>query len=67
MAYKNYILVCAGTACESNQGTLVEAPLERVKSKALNVMHSWLKLAVLVSAKKGPTAKSFPRIFLCSR
>ncbi len=61
MAYKNYILVCAGTACESNQGiALVEAIERELKEQGVESEAQLVKTGCFGFCEKGPIVKILP-------
>ena len=55
MAYKNYILVCAGTACESNKGiALYEALEKEIQAAGLEteVQRAWGNIVALCERRR---------------
>ncbi|MCF7863999.1 MAG: NADH-quinone oxidoreductase subunit NuoF [Kiritimatiellales bacterium] len=61
MAYKNYILVCAGTACESSKGIALYNELEK-ELKAQGVEHEaqLVKTGCFGFCEQGPIVKILP-------
>jgi NADH:ubiquinone oxidoreductase subunit F (NADH-binding)/(2Fe-2S) ferredoxin/Pyruvate/2-oxoacid:ferredoxin oxidoreductase delta subunit len=61
MAYKNYILVCGGTACESNQGiALVEALQHELEAQGVSAEAQLVKTGCFGLCEKGPIVKILP-------
>jgi NADH:ubiquinone oxidoreductase subunit E len=62
MAYKNYILVCAGTACESNKGkALYEALEKEIKAAGVDTEVQLVKTGCFGFCEQGPIVKSRPQ------
>ncbi|MFA7172727.1 MAG: NADH-quinone oxidoreductase subunit NuoF [Kiritimatiellia bacterium] len=62
MAYKQYILVCGGTACESNKGiALVEALNREVENNGLLQEVQVVRTGCLGFCEKGPIVKILPQ------
>ena len=61
MAYKNYILVCAGTACESSKGKALYAELEKeIKAQKADVEAQLVKTGCFGFCEQGPIVKILP-------
>ncbi|MBC8206384.1 MAG: NADH-quinone oxidoreductase subunit NuoF [Kiritimatiellales bacterium] len=61
MAYKNYILVCAGTACESNKGkALYEALGKEIASAGIDTEVQLVKTGCFGFCGEGPIVKILP-------
>jgi NADH:ubiquinone oxidoreductase subunit F (NADH-binding)/(2Fe-2S) ferredoxin len=61
MAYKNYILVCAGTACESNKGkALYEALEKEIAAAGLESDVQLVKTGCFGFCEQGPIVKILP-------
>jgi len=61
MAYKNYILVCAGTACESNKGkALYEALEKEIASAGIDTEVQLVKTGCFGFCGEGPIVKILP-------
>jgi len=61
MAYKNYILVCAGTACESNQGIALHEALEKeLKAQGVETEAQLVKTGCFGFCEQGPIVKILP-------
>ncbi|MFA5689900.1 MAG: NADH-quinone oxidoreductase subunit NuoF [Kiritimatiellales bacterium] len=61
MAYKNYILVCAGTACESNKGkALYEELAKLLKETGANAEAQLVKTGCFGFCEQGPIVKILP-------
>jgi NADH:ubiquinone oxidoreductase subunit F (NADH-binding)/(2Fe-2S) ferredoxin len=61
MAYKNYILVCAGTACESNKGkALYEALEKEIASAEIDTDVQLVKTGCFGFCGEGPIVKILP-------
>jgi len=61
MAYKNYILVCAGTACESSKGKALYAELEKeIKEQKADVEAQLVKTGCFGFCEQGPIVKILP-------
>jgi NADP-reducing hydrogenase subunit HndC len=61
MAYKQYILVCGGTACESNRGiALVDALKKEVEERGLINDVQIVRTGCLGFCEKGPIVKILP-------
>lgn len=61
MAYKNYILVCAGTACESNKGkALFEALDKEIAAAGLESEVQLVKTGCFGFCEQGPIVKILP-------
>jgi len=61
MAYKNYILVCAGTACESNKGKAVyEAFARELKEQGVEHEAQLVKTGCFGFCEQGPIVKILP-------
>jgi len=61
MAYKNYILVCAGTACESSKGKELYAALEKeIKAQKVDVEAQLVKTGCFGFCEQGPIVKILP-------
>ncbi|MDK2857838.1 MAG: NADP-reducing hydrogenase subunit HndC [Verrucomicrobiota bacterium] len=61
MAYKNYILVCAGTACESNKGkALYEALDKELKATGADAEAQLVKTGCFGFCEQGPIVKILP-------
>ena len=61
MAYKNYILVCAGTACESSKGKeLYEALEKEIKAQKADVEAQLVKTGCFGFCEQGPIVKILP-------
>ncbi|MDD4101491.1 MAG: NADH-quinone oxidoreductase subunit NuoF [Kiritimatiellae bacterium] len=62
MAYKQYILVCGGTACESNQGIALFAALKKaVEENGLVNDVQVVRTGCLGFCEKGPIVKILPQ------
>ncbi len=62
MGYKNYVLVCGGTACESNRGIeLFNALKEEVKKNGLANDVQVVRTGCLGFCEKGPLVKIVPQ------
>jgi NADH-quinone oxidoreductase subunit F/NADP-reducing hydrogenase subunit HndC len=61
MAYKNFILVCAGTGCESNKGVEIYEALQR-EAEAQGVKNDVqvVKTGCFGFCEKGPIVKVLP-------
>ena len=61
MAYKQYILVCGGTACESNKGiALIEALKKEIEDNGLVRDVQVVRTGCLGFCEKGPIVKILP-------
>jgi len=61
MAYKQYVLVCSGTGCESNRGReLVDALQQGVAKAGLDVDVQVVKTGCFGFCEKGPIVKILP-------
>jgi NADH:ubiquinone oxidoreductase subunit F (NADH-binding)/(2Fe-2S) ferredoxin/Pyruvate/2-oxoacid:ferredoxin oxidoreductase delta subunit len=61
MAYKNYILVCAGTACESSKGiALYEALEKELKAQGVETEAQLVKTGCFGFCEQGPIVKILP-------
>jgi len=61
MAYKNYILVCAGTACESSKGiALYEALEKELKEQGVEAEAQLVKTGCFGFCEQGPIVKILP-------
>jgi NADH:ubiquinone oxidoreductase subunit F (NADH-binding)/(2Fe-2S) ferredoxin len=61
MAYKNYILVCAGTACESSKGiALYEALEKELKEQGVDTEAQLVKTGCFGFCEQGPIVKVLP-------
>ena len=61
MAYKNYILVCAGTACESNKGkALYEALEKEIAAAGVETEVQLVKTGCFGFCEQGPIVKILP-------
>jgi NADH:ubiquinone oxidoreductase subunit F (NADH-binding)/(2Fe-2S) ferredoxin len=61
MAYKNYILVCAGTACESSKGKeLYEALENELKAQGVEHEAQLVKTGCFGFCEQGPIVKILP-------
>ncbi len=61
MAYKNYILICAGTACESNKGIALYDALEKeIKAAGLESEVQLVKTGCFGFCSEGPIVKILP-------
>ncbi len=61
MAYKNYILVCAGTACESNKGVaLYQAFEQELKAQGVEAEAQLVKTGCFGFCEQGPIVKILP-------
>jgi NADH:ubiquinone oxidoreductase subunit F (NADH-binding)/(2Fe-2S) ferredoxin len=61
MAYKNYILVCAGTACESSKGiALYEALEKELKAQGVDAEAQLVKTGCFGFCEQGPIVKILP-------
>src|SRR5210317_1870084 len=61
MAYKNYILVCAGTACESNKGiALYEALEKELAAQGVETEAQLVKTGCFGFCEQGPIVKILP-------
>ena len=61
MAYKNYILVCAGTACESSKGiALYEALEKELKEQGVDAEAQLVKTGCFGFCEQGPIVKILP-------
>ncbi len=61
MAYKNYILVCAGTACESSKGiALYEALEKELKEQGVDTEAQLVKTGCFGFCEQGPIVKILP-------
>jgi NADH:ubiquinone oxidoreductase subunit F (NADH-binding)/(2Fe-2S) ferredoxin len=61
MAYKNYILVCAGTACESSKGiALYEALENELRTRGLESEAQLVKTGCFGFCEQGPIVKILP-------
>ena len=61
MAYKNYILVCAGTACESSKGiALYEALEKELKEQGVDAEAQLVKTGCFGFCEQGPIIKILP-------
>jgi len=61
MAYKNYILVCAGTACESNKGVALYEELEKeIQAAGLENEVQLVKTGCFGFCSEGPIVKILP-------
>ena len=61
MAYKNYILVCAGTACESNKGIDLYNELEKeLKEQGVEAEAQLVKTGCFGFCEQGPIVKILP-------
>ncbi len=61
MAYKNYILVCAGTACESSKGIALYKELEKeLKAQGAETEAQLVKTGCFGFCEQGPIVKILP-------
>lgn len=61
MAFKNYILVCAGTACESSKGiALYEALEKELKEQGVDAEAQLVKTGCFGFCEQGPIVKILP-------
>ena len=61
MAYKNYILVCAGTACESSKGIELYNELEKeLKAQGVDAEAQLVKTGCFGFCEQGPIVKILP-------
>jgi NADH:ubiquinone oxidoreductase subunit F (NADH-binding)/(2Fe-2S) ferredoxin/Pyruvate/2-oxoacid:ferredoxin oxidoreductase delta subunit len=61
MAYKNYILVCAGTACESSKGIALYEELEKeLKAQGVDHEAQLVKTGCFGFCEQGPIVKILP-------
>ena len=61
MAYKNYILVCAGTACESSKGIALYEELEKeLKAQGADTEAQLVKTGCFGFCEQGPIVKILP-------
>ena len=61
MAYKNYILVCAGTACESSKGVALYEALEKeLKEQGVEAEAQLVKTGCFGFCEQGPIVKILP-------
>jgi NADH:ubiquinone oxidoreductase subunit F (NADH-binding)/(2Fe-2S) ferredoxin/Pyruvate/2-oxoacid:ferredoxin oxidoreductase delta subunit len=61
MAYKNYILVCAGTACESSKGKALYTELEKeLKAQGVENEAQLVKTGCFGFCEQGPIVKILP-------
>ncbi len=61
MAYKNYILVCAGTACESSKGIALYKELEKeLKEQGVEAEAQLVKTGCFGFCEQGPIVKILP-------
>ena len=61
MAYKNYILVCAGTACESSKGIALYKELEKeLKAQGVEAEAQLVKTGCFGFCEQGPIVKILP-------
>jgi NADH:ubiquinone oxidoreductase subunit E len=61
MAYKNYILVCAGTACESSKGiALYEALEKELREQGVDAEAQLVKTGCFGFCEQGPIVKILP-------
>ena len=61
MAYKNYILVCAGTACESSKGKALYEELEKeLKATGADAEAQLVKTGCFGFCEQGPIVKILP-------
>jgi NADH:ubiquinone oxidoreductase subunit F (NADH-binding)/(2Fe-2S) ferredoxin len=61
MAYKNYILVCAGTACESSKGIELYSELEKeIKEQGIETEVQLVKTGCFGFCEQGPIVKILP-------
>lgn len=61
MAYKNYILVCAGTACESSNGIALYEELEKeLKAQGVDAEAQLVKTGCFGFCEQGPIVKILP-------
>ena len=61
MAYKNYILVCAGTACESSKGIALYQELEKeLKAQGVEGEAQLVKTGCFGFCEQGPIVKILP-------
>jgi len=61
MAYKNYILVCAGTACESSNGIALYNELEKeLKAQGVDTEAQLVKTGCFGFCEQGPIVKILP-------
>jgi len=61
MAYKNYILVCAGTACESSKGIALYEELEKeLKAQGVDTEAQLVKTGCFGFCEQGPIVKILP-------
>ncbi|MDR0316760.1 MAG: NAD(P)H-dependent oxidoreductase subunit E, partial [Treponema sp.] len=61
MAYKNYILVCGGTACESNKGAeIFEKLIEEADKQGVKAEVQIVKTGCFGFCEKGPIVKVLP-------
>jgi NADH:ubiquinone oxidoreductase subunit F (NADH-binding)/(2Fe-2S) ferredoxin len=61
MAYKNYILVCAGTACESSKGIALYKELEKeLKEQGVETEAQLVKTGCFGFCEQGPIVKILP-------
>jgi len=61
MAYKNYILVCAGTACESSKGIALYQELEKeLKEQGVETEAQLVKTGCFGFCEQGPIVKILP-------
>ncbi len=61
MAYKNYILVCAGTACESSKGIALYEELEKeLKAQGADAEAQLVKTGCFGFCEQGPIVKILP-------
>ncbi len=61
MAYKNYILVCAGTACESSKGIALYKELEKeLKAQGVETEAQLVKTGCFGFCEQGPIVKILP-------
>lgn len=61
MAYKNYILVCAGTACESSKGIALHQELEKeLEAQGVAAEAQLVKTGCFGFCEQGPIVKILP-------